>query len=157
MTSATATRMTGAPATREYRRLGWAWLLLCFALVAHVTDEALTGFLSIYNPTVREVARRTGFHLPVFQFLPWLIGLMVGAAILLALSPFAFRNARPWRWLAYLFAAIMAANALAHTTVTVLGHTFASIPVPRPAPGFYSSPFMFAAALWLFWNLRRSA
>jgi hypothetical protein len=30
-------------------RFGWAWLAL------HVTDEALTGFLSVYNAAVRTI------------------------------------------------------------------------------------------------------
>jgi hypothetical protein len=28
---------------------------------------------------------------------------------------------------------------------------------PRPAPGFYSSPFLFAASVWLMVRLRRTA
>ena len=34
------------------KKLGIAWVLVCLALAAHVTDEAFTGFLSVYNPTV---------------------------------------------------------------------------------------------------------
>ena len=33
-------------------RLGIAWVMMWVALALHVTDEALTGFLSVYNPTV---------------------------------------------------------------------------------------------------------
>jgi hypothetical protein len=36
----------------SHRKLGIAWVLLCLTLALHVTDEALTGFLNIYNPTV---------------------------------------------------------------------------------------------------------
>jgi hypothetical protein len=32
---------------------GNAWLVLCAALAIHVADEALTGFLSAYNPAGR--------------------------------------------------------------------------------------------------------
>src|SRR5262245_56259557 len=39
-------------------RLGVAWVLLWTALAVHVTDEALTGFLSVYNPTVRALQAR---------------------------------------------------------------------------------------------------
>ncbi|PYT53157.1 MAG: hypothetical protein DMG43_09725 [Acidobacteria bacterium] len=34
---------------------GRAWLFLCLAFAAHVTDEALTGFLAVYNPTILAV------------------------------------------------------------------------------------------------------
>lgn len=37
---------------------GWAWVSLCIALAIHVADEALTDFLSVYNPTVRAVQAR---------------------------------------------------------------------------------------------------
>jgi hypothetical protein len=32
-----------------------------------------------------------------------------------------------------------------------------SVTFPRPAPGFWSSPFMAAAAIYLLYQLRRSA
>ena len=31
---------------------GAPWLALCAAFALHVADEALTGFLRVYNPTV---------------------------------------------------------------------------------------------------------
>ena len=34
------------------RSLARAWILLCLALALHVFDEATTGFLGVYNPTV---------------------------------------------------------------------------------------------------------
>jgi hypothetical protein len=34
------------------RSLARAWILLCFALALHVFDEATTGLLRVYNPTV---------------------------------------------------------------------------------------------------------
>jgi hypothetical protein len=138
------------------RRLGIAWVLLCLGLALHVADEALTGFLNVYNPTAREIARRTGFSPPTFGFGEWLAGLIFAVCVLLALSPFAFQNARAWRPLAYFFAGLMTLNGLGHTAGTILGHSFADITFPRPMPGFYSSPFILAASLWLFWNLRQT-
>jgi hypothetical protein len=35
------------------RRFCAAWVGLCAALALHVTDEALTGFLDVYNPAVQ--------------------------------------------------------------------------------------------------------
>jgi hypothetical protein len=139
------------------RRLGISWVVLCFGLALHVTDEALTGFLSVYNPTAREIARRYGFGPPTFGFGEWLGGLIFAVCVLSALSPFAFRNSRAWRPIGYIFAVIMLANGISHTVGTILGHSFSDIRFPRPMPGFYSSPFIFAAGLWLFWNLRLMA
>ena len=141
-------------ASGSYRRLGIAWVLLCSGLALHVTDEALTGFLPIYNATAHEMSQRYGFRPPTFTFGEWLGGLIFGVCVLTALSPFAFQNARAWRPLAYIFSIIMMANGISHTVGSILGHSFPDITFPRPMPGFYSSPFMFAAAFWLFRNLR---
>jgi hypothetical protein len=138
-------------------RLGPAWLALCAALALHVTDEALTGFLAIYNPTVLAMrVRYSWFPMPTFAFRDWLTGLICAVVILFALSPFFFRNARWVRPLGYFAAVINILNALGHTTATILGRTVASVPVARPAPGFWSSPVLLAASLWLMLELRKS-
>jgi hypothetical protein len=137
---------------------GLAWLLLCFAFCAHVADEALTGFLRVYNPTVMAMRDRLGwFPMPTFAFRDWLLGLIAANIILLALTPWAFRNARVLRPLAYFFAAIMLLNGLGHTVFTVLGRTVASVQFSRPAPGFYSSPFLLATSIYLFLRLRATS
>ena len=43
------------------RKLGIAWLGLCFALSVHAFEEATTGFLDVYNPTVIALRQRLGF------------------------------------------------------------------------------------------------
>lgn len=134
---------------------GLAWVLLCFAFCAHVADEALTGFLGVYNPTVTAMrARLSWFPMPTFEYREWLIGLILANLVLLGLTPFAFRNARGLRPLAYFFAAIMLLNGMGHTLFTVLGRTVASVRFPRPAPGFYSSPFLLITSIYLFMRLR---
>jgi hypothetical protein len=141
-----------------YRRLGWAWVALCLALAAHVCDEATTGFLAVYNPTVVALRQRWGwFPMPVFEFGPWLTGLIIAVVVLLSLSPFFFGGTRALRPLAYFFAGMMILNALGHTTGTIFGRTVASVHFARPMPGFYSSPLLLAASLWLLWELRKSA
>ena len=140
------------------RRLGLAWLLLCAAVAAHVADEALTGFLSVYNPTVLTLRQRLGWWpMPAFTYEGWLSGLIVGIVILFLLSPLAFGNARGFRPLAYVFAVLMTLNGVGHTVGTIAGRTFESIPFARPMPGFYSSPFLIAASIWVLVELRRSA
>lgn len=138
-------------------RLGLAWLALCAALALHVVDEAVTGFLAVYNPTVLALrARYAWFPMPTFEFGDWLAGLICAVVVLFALSPFFFRNARWIRPLGYFAAGLNILNALGHTTATVLGRTVASVPVARPAPGFWSSPVLLAAAVWMLVELRRS-
>jgi hypothetical protein len=51
----------------------------------------------------------------------------------------------------------MILNALGHTLGTILGHTVPSVRFARPMPGFYSSPLLAAASLFLIWTLRKTA
>ena len=158
--SAAATPSLRKPeaAGRDYRNLGRAWVALCAAFALHVLDEATTGFLDIYNPTAAELQRRLGVGFPpVFAYRDWLFGLITGVVVLLALSPFAFRGSRWLRPLAYVYAIIMILNACGHTAGTIAGRgLFPWITFPRPMPGFYSSPTMLAASVWLFIALRRT-
>jgi hypothetical protein len=132
--------------------------MLWMALALHVVDEALTGFLSVYNPTVSALRARFGFWpMPTFEFREWLTGLTLGILLLAALSPFAFRNVRWMRPLFY-FCAIVAGvmNALGHTIATVLGHTVITVQFPRPAPGFYSSPLLLIVSMYALLQLRQT-
>ena len=134
---------------------GLAWVLLCLAFCAHVADEALTGFLDVYNPTVIAMRERLSwFPMPTFAYREWLIGLIVACLVLLALTPFAYRSARWLRPLAYFLAAVMLLNGMGHTFFTVLGQTVSSVRFPRPAPGFYSSPLLLITSFYLFVRLR---
>ncbi len=139
------------------RNFGMAWFLLCLAFCAHVADEALTGFLGVYNPTVLAArARLSWFSMPTFEFREWLTGLIVANVVLLLLTPFAFRNARWLRPLAYLYAGVHLLNGMGHTLATIFGRTVSSVQFPRPAPGFYSSPLLFAGSIYLLLRLRSS-
>jgi hypothetical protein len=140
-------------------RLGIAWVSFCFALALHVTDEALTGFLSIYNPTMIALRERFGFWpMPTFAFREWLIGLITLIVLLFALSPWMFRNARWVRPIAFFFVVVAGIlNACGHTIATILGHTVSSVTFPRPAPGFYSSPLLFATACFVLLQLKATS
>jgi len=143
------------PASAAVDNFGFAWVLLCLAFCVHVADEALTGFLGVYNPTVVAMRTRLGwFPMPTFEYREWLVGLILVNLLLLALSPFAFRNARGLRPLAYFFAGVMLLNGMGHTIFSVLGQTVPSVRFPRPAPGFYSSPFLLITSTYLFVRLR---
>jgi len=137
---------------------GTAWFALCVAFALHILDEASTGFLAVYNPTVTALRGRWGwFPMPTFEFREWLVGLIVACGLLFCLTPVAARGMSGLRPLAWVYAVIMFMNGLGHTLFSILGRTVASVTFPRPAPGFYSSPFLFVASVWLMVRLRRTA
>ena len=109
--------MTEATSSFARERFGRAWVALSLVLALHVADEALTGFLDVYNPIVRAArARYWWFPMPEFTFGVWLIG-PVGGLVLLLLalySPLAYRGARGLRLAAYPFAALMFLNGIGH-------------------------------------------
>jgi hypothetical protein len=120
----------------------WAWVALALALAVHVLDEALTGFLPVYNATTAGIrARQPWIPLPTFTFGIWLGGLIAGIVLLLCLTPFVSRGARWIRIVSIALGLLMAGNALVH-----LG---ASIAWGRVAPGAYSSPLLLAVGLAL--------
>jgi Protein of unknown function with HXXEE motif len=121
---------------------GYAWLAFSIALAIHVIDEALTDFLAVYNPTVREIRRRLPWlPLPTFSFRTWISGLAAAVALLLLLSPAAFHGSK---WIVYAalpLSLMMIGNGL--------GHIGASIYRRRFMPGVFSSPLLIAASLLL--------
>ena len=149
--------MTSASVLVRKPNFGRAWLFLCLAFCAHVTDEALSSFLSVYNPTVLAIrARVSWFPMPTFDFWPWLTALIVANILFLALTPYAYRNARWLRPIAYVYAAVHFLNGTGHTLGTIFGSPVTEVHFPRPMPGFYSSPLLLAASVYLFFMLHRS-
>jgi hypothetical protein len=140
------------------RRLGSAWILIWMALSLHVADEAITGFLRVYNPTVIALTETLGWWpMPTFSFKEWLIGLATGILILAALTPFAFRNAGWLRPVFYFCAVVLCiANGCGHTLATIFGQTVRTVHFPRPAPGFYTSPLLLFAGIYALVQLRRT-
>ena len=139
----TAHRAPGGAA----RRFGAAWVGLCVALAVHVVDEASTGFLDVYNPSVEAIrARLPWLPLPTFTFGVWLSLLALAVSALLALSVFAFRGARWLRSFAFFFAALMFANGM--------GHVAGTVSLGRAMPGVFSSPLLLAGSVWL-WTAAR--
>ena len=130
------------------RRLGWAWVGLALSLGVHVADEALTDFLSVYNPAVEAIRQRVPWiPLPTFTFPIWLAGLVLLVSVLLLFSTPAFRGARWMVWLAYPLGVIMVLNGV--------GHLAGSIYLGRPMPGVYSSPLLLTAAAFLLTQARK--
>src|SRR6266853_3648270 len=149
--------MNAGSGSGSEENFGKAWVFLCLACCAHVADEALTGFLPVYNATVLAMrSQYKWFPMPTFEFRDWLTGLIIANIVLLLLTPFAFRNARPLRPLAYFFATVHLLNGMGHTVATIFGQTVSTIHFARPAPGFYSSPLLLAGSIYLFVRLRAS-
>lgn len=124
------------------RQWGMAWVFLALGIALHVTDEALTGFLPLYNSIVESLRESYPWvPLPTFSFSVWLSGLVAGVSILLGLSPFVFRGSAFLRPVSYVLGVLMAGNAL--------GHIGASIYWGILAPGTLSSPVLLLAALAL--------
>src|SRR5262252_2864155 len=97
------------------RRFGHAWLGLTLVLAAHVVDEAVTDFLSFYNPIVTALrARYAWFPLPTWEFAPWLTGVCIFVVLLLALTRWAYAGSRVLRVLAYPYAVLMLINGAGH-------------------------------------------
>ena len=125
-------------------RFGIAWVLLSVALTLHVIDEALTGFLSVYNPAVQAIRKRFPFvPLPTFTFKVWLAGLCLGILVAFALSFFAFHGSGFTIVVAYPVALLMFANGAGHIVASLWRH--------RLMPGVYSSPFLVVTSAYLFY------
>ncbi len=126
----------------RYRRHWLAWMALCSALVVHVADEALTGFLEWYNPTVRAMRERyPSLLLPTFTFEIWLSLLIFAIVMLIASSFFVWKGRWAMRPISYVFAGFMLMNGLLHIAGSLYTREF--------MPGVYSSPLLLAASIAL--------
>lgn len=113
------------------------------ALALHVADEAAHDFLAWYNPIVRRLRARFGGlpFPPTFTFWPWLGGLIVLTAGLLALTPQAYAG-RSWlRPAALVLGVINTGNGLLHLVAAAVAG--------RRVPGVLSAPLLLASAIWL--------
>jgi hypothetical protein len=130
------------------KRWGYSYLAVCAALALHLTDEALTGFLDVYNPTVLAIRERLPWlPIPVFTFRVWLTGLILAVLGFFSFAPLVFAARRGMRFLTYPLGVLMTANALQHVA--------GSFYLGRPMPGVYSSPLLLAASVWLLAETRK--
>jgi len=122
-------------------------MALCGALAIHVADEALTGFLELYNPTVRAVREQYPLlPLPTFTFETWLSLLIFAVAMLIASSFFVWKGRWAMRPISYAFAGFMLLNGFLHIVVSLYMREFVS--------GVYSSPLLLAASVALIYYAR---
>ena len=131
--------MTTMDRTRQW---GIAWVVLAITIAAHVADEALTGFLPLYNSIVYSLRDTYAWiPLPTFSFSVWLSGLICGVTLLLVVAPMVFAGNRLLRPISYFLGVLMTLNAL--------GHIAGSIYLRSLAPGVISSPALLLAAVAL--------
>jgi hypothetical protein len=136
------------PSRQTLRRNHWlAWMALCGALALHVADEALTGFLELYNPTVRAIREQYPLlPLPTFTIETWLSLLIFAVAMLIASSFFVWKGRWAMRPISYAFAGFMLLNGFLHIVVSLYMREFVS--------GVYSSPLLLAASVALIYYTR---
>jgi hypothetical protein len=122
---------------------GIAWILFAVTFAIHFTDEAIHGFLPEYNSRVRMIRSKLPlFPIPTFSFAGWLALLIAGFVFLLCLSPLAFHDNTWLRFAARPIAVVVGiANAALHLVGSIWYH--------RRMPGFYSSPLLLIAAVYL--------
>ena len=119
---------------------------MCGALAVHVADEALTGWLDWYNPTVRAMREQYPFPLlpillPMFTFRVFLSLLIFAVVSLTAASWFVWKGRWAMRPISHVFAVVMLTNGLFH-----IAH---SIYMRELMPGVYTSPLLLAASIAL--------
>jgi len=135
-------------ATRHAR----AWLTLVVILALHVTDEALTDFLSVYNPIVLQLrAAWSWFPMPTFTFGPWLGGLIVLVIVLALVTPGIRAGGGLATTGSFVFGVLMFMNGV--------GHLAGSVYFGRWLPGATTAPLLLAGSAWLLrttWRRVRS-
>ena len=115
---------------------------LCAALAIHVADEAVTDFLSLYNPAVVALRERNP-ELPLltFTYEGWLSLLIFAVVALMGASYFVWHGRWAMRPISYVFATVMLLNGLLHSAL--------SIYMGKLTSGVYSSPLLLAASIAL--------
>jgi hypothetical protein len=137
---------------------GIAWLLLCLCFAANIVDDVVNDFLGDYNATVLALYGHFSWFPRIdLSFREWLIGVVAADALLLFLTPWAFRSSRFSRPLAYLFSILMLLKGCGTILATLRGHTVGSVHFIGMAPGTYSSPLLLAGSAYLLLRLRSSA
>jgi hypothetical protein len=141
----------------QQRGFGFAWLLLCVAFAFHVWDEATHDFLGYFNATVLALyGHFSWFPRMDMTFRGWLLGLLIAIVVLLALTAYAFQNARWLRPLAYAYALVQLASGIGNTLLQIRGGTVASVRFDGISPGFRTAPLLIITSFYLLWRVRKT-
>ncbi|HTW48806.1 MAG TPA: HXXEE domain-containing protein [Acidobacteriaceae bacterium] len=124
---------------------GLAWVGFAVAIALHVADEATHDFLGVYNPNARAIRQRFHLPIPVFSFRGFIVALSSAVALLLILSPFAFRGAH---WLRVLAIPVAILAGIGNGCL----HLGGSALYRRWMPGVLTAPLLLVAGSWLLWS-----
>ena len=126
----------------DNQRWGRSWLIQVAALALHVLDEAVFGFLPVYNSAVEALRDAYSWTwLPTFSETSWLTGLTLGIVVLLALSQPVYAGKTFMRPVSFFVGGLMLLNGI--------GHIGASLYLNEPIPGVASAPVLVLAAVSL--------
>jgi hypothetical protein len=119
-------------------------------------DEALHGYLHVYNPLAYALWQRYPWSpLPVLDFFRYWVPLALGASFLiLVLTPLVFRGWSMMRPPAWLLGGFLVLSGAGHMLAALLGPASFSEYVSRPLPGLYTSPLILPAGVFLLRELR---
>lgn len=136
-------RETHPPAQRYIGSHYRAWMLLCAIFAIHITDEASTGFLKLWNPEVLAIrAHHPWMIIPAFSFPVWITLLALAVLGFLVLSVWV-RRGLPWTvYASYAFIFLMLSNGLAHLGFSIDQKAWMS--------GAYTSPLLIAGSVYLW-------
>jgi hypothetical protein len=119
-----------------------AWMLMVSAVALHVIDETSHDFLPFYNRLVLDLRNQLGFFpAPTFSFGIWIGGLAAAVIIGFCITPVVRSGGKVIRVVTTALGILMIANAL--------GHIIGSIYFERLIPGFWSSPLLLPAAVFV--------
>lgn len=130
--------MTETDARRAH---AFAWLVLSVHIGAHVAEEALTGFLDVWNPVLASLRQRYGLPLPDVTYGEWLTILIIAVVGLIGVTPLVARGLHGLVPASYALAVLMIANGA--------NHLLSPLYLGRFLPGQFTSPFLILASIWL--------
>ena len=123
-------------------KLSIAYLLFVISLMLHIIDEAVNDFLGFYNPFVLNIRERLSFFpFPTFTFRLWIFGLSLLIIILFSITVFIYGRNKVILLIIRIFSFLMILNGL--------GHIIGSIYFSEILPGFYFSPLLIGASIYL--------
>ena len=141
------TQLRDTPSPAALGAQARAWLYVCLHLAAHGVEEALHGFVDVWNPFLASVRARTALPLPHFVYGDWLTVLVIGVAALTGMTPLVARGVRGFRIGSYVFAILMIVNGV--------NHLASPLYLGRFLPGQFTSPLLILTSIWLMLETRR--
>jgi hypothetical protein len=132
------------------QRFGIYWLFFGYTLALHVLDEAGHDFVTVFNLTALAIRRTVPWlRVPTLTLQEFIGILVLFLALLLALTPLAFRGST---WVRGMAIPIAAMGGI----LNGLMHILSSIYMLRWMPGVYSAPLiLLSGTLLLKEALRR--